>query len=176
MTRYSKCCLTCCATVLLLLLGEQGLSLTSTALAFQTQTAVRSASKTSYRTTRKKTSRMSIESIRAALKRNPNDALLYYRAGYLEEQKGDLFQALRDYQTAIKLKARVAESYFRMGVIWEKTGELYDLKGSAKGRVVSAPHRRRVAARGTYLGGPGKYCAVPSAWRAPAFRSSGRRR
>ena len=84
---------------------------------------------------------MSLKDIRAALKRNPNDALLYYRAGFLEERDSNLGQALLDYQTAIRLKARVADSYFRMGVVWEKMGEFYDLK-RLQGRVISGEQRR----------------------------------
>ena len=75
--------------------------------------------------------------------KNPDDALLYYRAGLLEEQRGNLDQAIRDYKESINKKARVPEAWYRTGIVWENLGEIYDLKGMSKGRVVSGPQRRK---------------------------------
>jgi|SaaInl7_100m_RNA_FD_contig_71_540283_length_2776_multi_3_in_0_out_0_1 tetratricopeptide (TPR) repeat protein len=100
-------------------------------------------SRTTMRTSRRRMSGLTLEDIRGSLKKNPDDALLYYRAGLLEEQRGNLEQALRDYQESVNRKARVSDAWFRMGTVWEKSGELYDLKGMTKGRVVSGPQRRK---------------------------------
>ena len=86
---------------------------------------------------------LDLAQIRAELKKGPNGPL-YYRAGFLEEKRGDLVQALRDYQEAITQNGRVADAYYRSGVVWEKTGEFYDLRNQdTKGRVLNGEQRQR---------------------------------
>ncbi|MBM3264569.1 MAG: hypothetical protein FJY97_14240 [candidate division Zixibacteria bacterium] len=114
----------------------------------QTQASTETAPRPSRRITLNRAgtqeSGMSLEEIRNELKKNPNNMALYYRAGFLEEQRGDLVQALRDYQEAIIGKNRVADAYYRSGIVWEKTGEFYDLKNiDSKGRVVNEEQRQR---------------------------------
>ena len=116
--------------------------LASIALA-QDQQKGNGEARTTVRTSRRRMSSLSLDDIRASLKKNPDDALLYYRAGLLEEERGNLEQALRDYHESVNRKARVSDVWYRMGTVWEKSGELYDLKGMSKGRVVSGPQRRK---------------------------------
>ena len=72
---------------------------------------------------RSSSSKLTLPQIRAALKKDARaNASLYYRAGFLEEQEGDFFQALRDYSDAVRMKARVADALYRAGVLWEKIG------------------------------------------------------
>ena len=99
--------------------------------------------RTTIRTSRRRAPSLSLDDIRKALKKNPDDALLYYRAGLLEEQRGNLDQAIRDYKESINKKARVPDAWYRTGIVWEKTGEIYDLKGMSKGRIVTGPQRRK---------------------------------
>lgn len=88
-------------------------------------------------------SNLDLEAIRVELKKAPKGDL-YYRAGFLEEQRGNLVQALRDYQDAITQSGRVAEAYYRSGVVWEKTGEFYDIRTlESKGRIISGEQRQR---------------------------------
>ena len=75
---------------------------------------------------RSSSSKLTLPQIRAALKKDAvANASLYYRAGFLEEQQGNFFQALRDYSDAVHKKARVADALYRAGVVWEKIGEFY---------------------------------------------------
>ena len=88
-------------------------------------------------------SSLGLEEIRVELKKGPKGDL-FYRAGFLEEQRGNLVQALRDYQDAITQSGRIAEAYYRSGVVWEKTGEFYDIRTlESKGRVISGEQRQR---------------------------------
>ena len=141
MTRFPRDCVTNFTVFILFVLGGFDFLFASHTLAIQEKTG-NGDTKISVRTSRRRMSSMTLEEIRAALKKNSKDALLYYQAGLLEEKRGNLVQALRDYQDSINLKARVADSYYRTGIIWEKTGEFYDLK-SVKTRVVKGDQRRR---------------------------------
>lgn len=141
MTRFPRDCVKNLTIFILFVLGGFDLLFASYTLADQ-EKKENGDTKISVRTSRRRMSSMSLQDIRASLKKNPKDALLYYQAGLLEEKKGNLVQALRDYQEAISLKARVADAYYRTGIIWEKTGEFYDLK-SIKTRVVEGAQRRK---------------------------------
>ena len=93
---------------------------------------------------RSSSSELTLPQIRAALKKDAGaNASLYYRAGFLEEQEGNFFQALRDYSDAVRMKARVADALYRAGVLWEKIGEFYDLRSREKGLVVHGEQRQR---------------------------------
>ena len=93
---------------------------------------------------RSSSSKLTLPQIRAALKKDAGaSASLYYRAGFLEEQRGNLFQALRDYSDAVHMKARVADASYRAGVVWEKIGEFYDLRSREKGLVINGEQRQR---------------------------------
>ena len=73
---------------------------------------------------RSSSSELTLPQIRAALKKDAGaNASLYYRAGFLEEQQGNFFQALHDYSDAVRMKARMADALYRAGVVWEKIGE-----------------------------------------------------
>lgn len=93
---------------------------------------------------RSSSSDMSLPQIRAALKKDSSkNASLFYRAGFLEEQQGNLYQALRDYADAVNQNARVADAWYRSGVVWEKLGEMYDLRSRDKGLVINGEQRQR---------------------------------
>ncbi len=93
---------------------------------------------------RSSSSELTLPRIRAVLKKDAKaNASLYYRAGFLEEQEGNFFQALRDYSDAVRMKARVADALYRAGLVWEKIGEFYDLRSREKGLVVQGEQRRR---------------------------------
>lgn len=82
---------------------------------------------------------LSLDEIRQAIRQNPKDANLYYRAGQLEEKRENWSQALKDYQTAIKLNSKFADAHYRTGIAWEQTGEMY-YEGR---RVVGGPQRSK---------------------------------
>lgn len=93
---------------------------------------------------RSSSSELKLPQIRAAIKKDAGaNASLYYRAGFLEEQQGNFFQALHDYSDAVRMKARMADALYRAGVVWEKIGEFYDLRSREKGRVIQGEQRRR---------------------------------
>ena len=139
MTRFQKT-LQCLVWLLLVWLI---LELPAAPLALAQERRGNGDARTTRRTSRRRLPGLSLEDIRKSLKQNPDDALLYYRAGLLEEQGGNLEQALRDYQESINRKARVADAWYRTGTVWEKSGEIYDLRGMVKGRQVSGPQRRK---------------------------------
>lgn len=99
------------------------------------------------RAARRSLGAMSLDQIREALKTDKKNDLLYYRAGFLEEKRGNYEQAIKDYGQVVKLKSRqTAQAYLRMGICWESMGEFYDLQGkftSTRGRVVNGPHLRK---------------------------------
>jgi len=93
---------------------------------------------------RSSSSELTLPQIRAALKNDAGaNASLYYRAGFLEEQQGNLYQALRDYSDAVRMKARLADALYRAGVVWEKIGEFYDLRSREKGPTIQGEQLRR---------------------------------
>ncbi len=99
--------------------------------------------RTTMRTSRRRAPTLNLDEIRKSIEENPDDALLYYRAGLLEQQRGDLSQALADFKESIKRKARVADAWYRTGLIWEKLGEIYDLQTGSNGRVINGPQRNK---------------------------------
>jgi|GEM_PF-2066295 tetratricopeptide (TPR) repeat protein len=100
---------------------------------------------------------LSLPQIRSAIKKDSDkNANLFYRAGFLEEQQGNLYQALRDYNDSVKKNTRVADANYRLGVVWEKLGEMYDLRSRDKGIVINAKQRQRAieAYQSAVLGRP----------------------
>jgi tetratricopeptide (TPR) repeat protein len=141
MARLIISCRWYCLLLWMACLGADGMALA------QTQASAEATPRAPRKITLKARSadaEMSLDEIRVELKKVPADAVLYYRAGFLEEQRGNLVQALRDYQEAINMKARLADAYYRSGVVWEKTGEFYDLRSTDnKGRVINGEQRQR---------------------------------
>lgn len=123
-----------------------------------TETAPRPSRKITLNRAGTQESGMSLEEIRNELKKNPNNMALYYRAGFLEEQRGDLVQALRDYQEAIIGKNRVADAYYRSGIVWEKQGSFTILKISTARGVSSTKNNANVPS--TPIGPP--FVRVPT--------------
>ncbi|MEE2708028.1 MAG: tetratricopeptide repeat protein [Gemmatimonadota bacterium] len=99
--------------------------------------------RTTMLTSRRRAPSLNLDEIRKSIEENPDDALLYYRAGLLEQKRGELEQALDYFKESIKRKARLADAWYRTGLIWEKIGEIYAFESVAKGRVIIGPQRKK---------------------------------
>ena len=85
-----------------------------------------------------------LKNVREAIKKDSQNARLYYQAGLLEERLERWDNALRDHQMAIGRNSKFAEAYYHAGIVAEKLGESYQLNTERKeeGMTVGGPMRR----------------------------------
>ena len=85
-----------------------------------------------------------LKQIREAIKKDSQNALLYHRAGLIEERLERWDNALWDHQMAIRRNSKFAEAYYHAGIVAEKLGESYQLNTENKdeGMTVGGPMRR----------------------------------
>src|SRR5271166_5836582 len=64
-----------------------------------------------------------ITNYRKALEIEPNDSVTHYNLALALKYKGDTREALKEFQSAVKLRPKWAEAHYGLGAVWYDLGD-----------------------------------------------------